>query len=131
MSSTKTTAKSRFTADFIRNMQEKLLSERQRILSRYQQSRSNLKNNSKGENVEETGSEDFIHAADLSMMGADSAQLAMIDTALENIERGRYGICADCSEPISEARLLARPFARYCIKCKSIREERGEFNAGN
>ena len=117
-----------FSAAFISNMREKLTSERQRILSRYHQSRSNLQNNSKGENVEETGSEDFIHAADLSMMGADSAQLALIDAALNNISRGQYGICADCGKPISEARLEARPFARYCITCKSIREERGEFN---
>ena len=90
-----------------------------------------LLNNNKGENVEEAGSEDFVHATDLTMLGADSAQLTMIDKALENIERGKYGICADCAEMISEARLLARPFARYCIKCKSVREARGEFNVGN
>ncbi|MBO7741094.1 MAG: TraR/DksA family transcriptional regulator [Victivallales bacterium] len=122
------TAKSKFSPEFISGMHDKLLSERNRIMARYQQARSNLQNNSKGENVEETGSEDFIHAADLSMLGADSEQLAMIDSALANIARGKYGICADCGEAISEARLTARPFARYCIKCKSIREERGEFN---
>jgi phage/conjugal plasmid C-4 type zinc finger TraR family protein len=31
-------------------------------------------------------------------------------------------VCADCDEPISEARRLAAPFARRCFECQSARE---------
>lgn len=39
--------------------------------------------------------------------------------ALDRIERGIYGICAICREPIDERRLKAIPFAPKCIGCKS------------
>jgi RNA polymerase-binding protein DksA len=50
--------------------------------------------------------------------------LAKIDAALRRIEDGRYGICANCAEPIAEDRLEAMPWATLCIDCKR-REERG------
>ena len=117
-----------FSAEFLAEVKERLLSERERICARLQSSHSNLRNNAGNENIEETGSKDFIHAIDISTMGSDAEKLTMIDEALENIRLGRYGICADCGKPIGEGRLEARPFAHYCIKCKSIREERGEFD---
>lgn len=45
-----------------------------------------------------------------------------IEEALERLERGDYGFCIECSDPIGEARLLARPMARLCIECKEDRE---------
>ena len=41
--------------------------------------------------------------------------------ALERIENGTYGICEECEEEISEARLKARPMTTLCIEC--IREQ--------
>jgi RNA polymerase-binding protein DksA len=43
--------------------------------------------------------------------------IAQIRAALQRIDDGRYGECAACGEPISEARLSARPEASHCIKC--------------
>ena len=124
----KRASKSPFSEEFLNEVTERLLAERERISMRLQSSHSNLRNNASNENIEETGSKDFIHAIDISTMGSDAEKLRMIDEALENIKRGKYGICADCGQPIGEGRLEARPFAHYCIKCKSIREERGEFD---
>lgn len=42
-----------------------------------------------------------------------------IKEALEKIERGEFGHCEICREPIEEARLAANPAARTCIKHKS------------
>src|SRR6056297_348825 len=42
-----------------------------------------------------------------------------IDNALERIEKGTYGICKYCGEPINEKRLLARPVASACVECKT------------
>jgi len=38
--------------------------------------------------------------------------------ALERIQKGTYGVCRDCGEPIAEPRLNAIPWTRVCIVCK-------------
>jgi DnaK suppressor protein len=52
----------------------------------------------------------------------ESMLIKKINQSLEDIENGDYGICQDCGNDISEARLKARPVTRYCIKCKTKRE---------
>jgi DnaK suppressor protein len=47
--------------------------------------------------------------------------LAEVEHALEKIEDGTYGVCESCGNPIAEARLEAKPAARYCINCASKR----------
>ena len=42
-----------------------------------------------------------------------------IKTALEKIQEGTFGVCENCEEDISFARLKARPVTSYCIHCKS------------
>lgn len=46
----------------------------------------------------------------------------MIDDALIRLEEGTYGICADCGVEISEKRLAAVPFAKYCVECQTQAE---------
>ncbi len=43
--------------------------------------------------------------------------------ALDRIKKGTYGICKYCGNPIAEKRLLARPTAGACIKCKTELQE--------
>jgi RNA polymerase-binding protein DksA len=50
--------------------------------------------------------------------------LAEIDDALERIDAGSYGTCADCGNPIPEERLEAVPWATLCIDCKRREAER-------
>ena len=42
-----------------------------------------------------------------------------MDIALEKIEDGTYGTCANCGKAISAARLEGRPASQYCVDCKS------------
>ncbi len=42
-----------------------------------------------------------------------------INNALKRIEDGTYGLCKYCGEDIPEKRLLARPVASACVKCKT------------
>lgn len=54
----------------------------------------------------------------VSALHADDAeQLSAIDSALDRIGAGTYGLCLTCGEPISSARLDARPSADLCIEC--------------
>lgn len=48
--------------------------------------------------------------------------IGKIKEALERIEDGSYGICEECGEDISEARLKARPVTTLCIDCKKRQE---------
>ncbi len=41
-------------------------------------------------------------------------QLSDVDAALEQIEKGTYGLCEVCGKPIEIARLEASPSARTC-----------------
>lgn len=42
-----------------------------------------------------------------------------INRALEDIEKGTYGICKYCGNEIEEKRLLIRPFSSSCVACKT------------
>lgn len=46
-----------------------------------------------------------------------------INKALGRIEKGVYGICKYCGQPINEKRLLARPTASSCVRCKTELQE--------
>lgn len=47
------------------------------------------------------------------------AELALleIDRALLRLDDGSYGFCVGCAEPIPQERLLAVPYASYCVPC--------------
>lgn len=46
-------------------------------------------------------------------------ELDDIDAALEQMDKGTYGICVDCGEPIAPARLEFRPNSTRCVSCKA------------
>ncbi len=52
--------------------------------------------------------------------------LREIDTALEKLKEGNYGICEACGKNIGVKRLEIVPSARLCIKCKCKEEEGGQ-----
>jgi DnaK suppressor protein len=54
----------------------------------------------------------------LRLKQTDAKILQAIDEALQRIDKGAFGLCRDCGEPIAEARLNAIPWTRSCITCK-------------
>lgn len=48
--------------------------------------------------------------------------IGKIKEALERIEQGAFGVCEECGEDISVARLQARPVTTLCIDCKQKQE---------
>ena len=55
----------------------------------------------------------------LGLVDALVGQLREVEKALERIEQGTYGICAECGKEIPPARLEARPESTLCVDCKS------------
>jgi len=52
----------------------------------------------------------------------ETAELEAIDAALNLLDVVTYGVCADCSEPIAKARLLATPEVTRFIACQEKSE---------
>lgn len=51
-------------------------------------------------------------------IGNETAQsIRVIQSALERIESGSYGVCDSCGEDIGQARLEAVPEATRCVAC--------------
>ena len=41
--------------------------------------------------------------------------LREVDSALDRMSRGTYGLCEECHDPIEKDRLFANPLVRYCL----------------
>jgi len=64
----------------------------------------------------------YDQAFNLRIRGREQKLIKKINNALSRIEKGTYGICELCGEPISIKRLTARPVTTKCIKCKTSEE---------
>jgi DnaK suppressor protein len=48
-----------------------------------------------------------------------------LETALERLRDGDYGVCVECGEPIAAARLRAMPEVQTCVRCQDRLERYG------
>jgi DnaK suppressor protein len=60
----------------------------------------------------------------------ESRELTSIETALERMRKGDYGLCEGCGEGIPLARLQALPYATTCIQCQREAEKSGDAVGG-
>ena len=50
--------------------------------------------------------------------------IEQIEAALRKMDKGIYGVCEYCRQPIPKKRIKALPFARYCVNCQHSNEHR-------
>ena len=72
-----------------------------------------------GSNLEEAADEVTEYSTRLHLEFNLENQLKDVNAALEKIEKGAYGICEKCKNPISEERLKASAEARLCGQCNA------------
>ena len=65
----------------------------------------------------------------LRIRDRESKLIKKIKLALDRIEDNTFGVCENCGEDISIARLQARPVTTLCIDCKT-KEEAAERARG-
>jgi DnaK suppressor protein len=70
----------------------------------------------------ETSEVDIQEDIELALIQMKAETLNKINEALARLEEGRYGLCFECGDEISEARLRALPFAVRCKDCEEARE---------
>jgi DnaK suppressor protein len=59
----------------------------------------------------------------LSLTDSERQQLLQIDEALRALDKGTYGLCQNCGQPITKKRLEVLPWAVLCIDCQQKREQ--------
>jgi DnaK suppressor protein len=70
----------------------------------------------------ETSEVDIQEDIELALIQMKAETLNKINEALARLEAGSYGLCFECGEEISQARLRALPFAVRCKDCEEARE---------
>ncbi len=76
------------------------------------------------EEVGDWAEADLLNDTDIAQLSHEFAELRNIDSALQRIKAGIYGVCTNCGEPISSERMSAQPGAEYCLACQGNFEKR-------
>ena len=79
---------------------------------------ASMENNTRqGDMADQASGNNEVHIQ-LKLKQTDAKILQAIEEALQRMDKGTYGVCRDCGEPIAPARLNAIPWTRVCITCK-------------
>ena len=71
------------------------------------------------DSLEQESDETEEMATNLSLSTSFGERLSEVETALEKIENGTYGICENCGNEISIELLEVDPESRLCKECKT------------
>jgi DnaK suppressor protein len=66
---------------------------------------------------------DIDQGIDYSLLEMKYEQYKDIADAFRKLQNNTYGLCEECGEEIDIKRLQVNPLARYCISCKTKKEE--------
>jgi RNA polymerase-binding transcription factor DksA len=47
----------------------------------------------------------------------DRIRKKQVDSAIRKLDKGGFGICEACARPMLKARLIEKPYVRYCVSC--------------
>jgi len=66
---------------------------------------------------------DMDQGIDYSLLEMKYEQYKDIADAFRKLQNKSYGLCEECGQEIDIKRLEVNPLARYCIDCKTRKEE--------
>src|SRR4030088_3736433 len=99
---------------------DSLLKKRAEILSAggIKPLQASMENNTRqGDMADQASGNNEVHIQ-LKLKQTDAKILQAIEEALWRIEKGTYGVCRDCGEPLAPARLNGTPWPPACISSK-------------
>jgi RNA polymerase-binding protein DksA len=124
--------KTKLTDKQLREFKELLLRKRAELVGDVQRLTDEALNRSRdgyGEHsampihMADVGTDNWEQELTLGLVESERGRVREIDAALERIDNRTYGICLATRQPISVARLQAKPWARYCIEYERLRDE--------
>ena len=105
--------------DFVLNIKNKLLAEKQELKSKLLEKTSVI--DMEGDEVDEIQGKQLAEV-DSQLISRLSTRITFIENALSRIEDNSYGVCVDCEDLIAEKRLSFNPCCTTCISCAEERE---------
>jgi RNA polymerase-binding protein DksA len=63
------------------------------------------------------GTENYDQEFTLGLIENEQATLEQVQSALNRIDAGTFGQCAECGDVIAKPRLQALPYTKHCIQC--------------
>ena len=115
------------TTEEIKSIKEQLLKEREKIEKELLQigtrdpkdpSNFNINVPEYGTSEEDNATEVAAYTDNLSIEQSLEETMRDINSTLERIDKGQYGVCKYCGKEIVLKRLLARPTSSSCVDCK-------------
>jgi DnaK suppressor protein len=108
----------------IQLLKQKLINDQERILGNFEEKKmlGDQPNYTETKDEVDSANEDILLSTSLRFSNRENFYLKKIKKALHKIECGEYGVCEECGENISFARLTARPTSEMCINCKEESE---------
>ena len=76
-------------------------------------------------NSPDAGSESFDRDVAISMVAGEQEMLQEVESAIDRIFDGTFGVCEETGKPINQTRLKAVPYTRYSLEGQSQYEQRG------
>lgn len=110
-------------AEFIETMKNNLIQRRSEMAGRL--SNQSQEKVSDGQ-VQDSGDEALslsMEKLQNTLQQSEMDEIRLIDDALERINRGDYGVCMECGNPIPEKRLETFPYAARCVACQEKLEQ--------
>lgn len=72
-----------------------------------------------GNKTDENAQEISEYSTNIATEKVLESALRDINNSLKRIEKGTYGVCKYCNQPIGKKRMQARPVASACMNCKT------------
>lgn len=110
---------------FEMEMKELIQAEKVMILKKFSSASEDFRNIMKNSDARDSGdiaSDDVAVKKMEAINRHDTIRLKQIESALQRIGNGNYGICLSCGKRIPQDRLRAIPYALFCIECKNAKE---------
>lgn len=127
------TKKSRLTTADIERFKQMLLEKRREILVNVNEMEGETLKKSRLDaagdlssmpiHMADIGTDNYEQEFALGLMDSERKLLREIDSALQRVEQGTYGICEGTGKQIPKARLEAQPWARYCVEYAQMLEQ--------
>ncbi len=106
----------------ILDIRKKLIEQKKALLSEAEEALNALPGQTIFPDLGDQASAEIDRNFMLRLRGREQKLLKKIESAIEKIDNGTFGICEVCGQEIDIKRLEARPVTTMCIECKTEQE---------
>jgi RNA polymerase-binding protein DksA len=110
-------------ADSHEELREELERKKEELATRLERITANLRRGYHADSKERAKELEDSEVVD-ALGNEARVEIRKISAALQRMEAGDFGICEECGTEIESGRIAAYPYARECIDCARLEEQR-------